>query len=77
MARRPDNHELSDTYRAYLVRMWRDTPHAAWRVSAQSAETGEVIRFADLKALYSFLNSQASDSLAIDTSISDETESQT
>lgn len=61
MVRRPDNAELRDTYRAYLIRLWRDTPDAPWRVSAQSTETGEIIRFADLKALYSFLDSQSAD----------------
>lgn len=59
MAHRTDNVALRETYRAYLVRLWRDTPQSPWRVSAQSAETGEVIRFADLKALYAFLNTQA------------------
>ena len=48
--------DLRDTYRAYLVRLWR--------VSAQLAESGKVIRFADLKALNAFLNAQASDSEA-------------
>ena len=61
MARQPDKAELHDTYRAYLIRLWRDTPQARWRVSAQSTETGEVIRFADLKALYAFLDSQSAD----------------
>ena len=66
MTRRPDNTELSDTYRAYLIRLWRDTPQAPWRVSAQSTETGEVIRFADLKALYAFLDSQSADTPTIE-----------
>ena len=60
MSQRTDSIELRETYRAYLIRLWRDTPRAQWRVSAQSAETGEVIRFADLNAIFSFLHSQTS-----------------
>lgn len=42
-------------YTAYLVRMWQRSPEVPWIASAQSAESGEVVRFASLDALFSFL----------------------
>jgi len=47
------------TYCAYLVRMWRDHPQSAWRASAQSAQSGQVVRFATLQALFAFLEAQS------------------
>ena len=52
------------TYISFLVRLWQDSPNAPWRASAQSAETGEIVRFAELPALCAFLNAQAIDSPA-------------
>jgi hypothetical protein len=45
-------------YRAYLVRLWQDNPGGNWRASAQSAQTGEKILFADLTKLVAFLYAQ-------------------
>lgn len=42
-------------YRAYLVRLWRDDPSEPWRASAQSAQSGELICFATLQELFTFL----------------------
>ena len=42
-------------YRAYLVRLWQDGSQAAWRASAQSTHSGDIVRFADLEALFAFL----------------------
>lgn len=47
-------------YRAYLVRMWRDSPQSSWRASAQSTQSGQVVRFATLQALFAFLEAQSS-----------------
>lgn len=43
------------TYQSYLVRLWQDSPHAAWRASACSVQTGENVHFVDLDALFIFL----------------------
>jgi hypothetical protein len=45
-------------YRAYLVRLWQETPDASWRASAQSVQSGETVRFGSLQALYDFLDAQ-------------------
>lgn len=42
-------------YRAFLVRLWQDTPGAPWRASAQSVHTREVIRFASAAQLFHYL----------------------
>jgi hypothetical protein len=43
------------TYQSYLVRLWQDSPRAGWRASAQSIQTREIVHFADLDALCTFL----------------------
>lgn len=43
-------------YRAYLVRLWRDDVQEPWRASAQSVQSGELIRFATLHELFAFLD---------------------
>jgi len=53
--------ESGSAYRAFLVRLWQDRPEAPWRASAQSVQTGEIVRFARLPALCAFLNAQALD----------------
>ncbi|MEZ4664069.1 MAG: hypothetical protein R2911_41580 [Caldilineaceae bacterium] len=45
----------SDNYHSYLVRLWRDKPLTPWRVTAQCVQTGELRHFADLTALFVFL----------------------
>ncbi len=42
-------------YQSYLLRLWQDNPYALWHASVQSVQTSEVIHFADLDALISFL----------------------
>ncbi|MCE7988583.1 MAG: hypothetical protein DYG89_46095 [Caldilinea sp. CFX5] len=46
-------------YCAYLVRLWQEAPNKGWRASAQSAQSGETVRFADLAQLFAFLQAQA------------------
>lgn len=53
-----DNHRSerdSTSYSAYLVRLWKDGVPAKWRASAQSVQTGEIVRFATLYELFAFL----------------------
>lgn len=50
--------DLSADYVAYLLRLWRDSAGSPWRASVQSVQTGEKILFADLDALFTFLESQ-------------------
>ena len=45
-------------YQSYLVRLWQDSPHALWRASAQCVQTREILHFADLDTLFTFLWAQ-------------------
>jgi len=45
-------------YCAYLVRLWQDSPYTLWRASAQSVQSGETVRFADVEQLFAFLRTQ-------------------
>lgn len=47
-------------YRAYLIRLWYEESVAIWRASAQFVDGGEVVRFANLEALFAFLETQTS-----------------
>lgn len=42
-------------YHAWLLRMWRETPYAPWRIALEHVSTGERQGFADLEALLFFL----------------------
>ena len=46
-------------YKAFLVRIWQDSPTSGWRASAQAVHSGEIVRFASLPALMLFLRTQA------------------
>jgi hypothetical protein len=46
------------SYQSYLVRVWKDGASALWRASVQSVQTGEVVQFASLSALFAYLESQ-------------------
>ena len=48
-------------YRAYLVRLWRDDSQQPWRASAQSVQSGELVRFATLQELFIFLEIDSDD----------------
>lgn len=49
-------------YCAYMVRLWQDGPQAPWRASAQATHGGDIVRFADLDALFAFLLAQTTSS---------------
>jgi hypothetical protein len=42
-------------YRAYLLRLWQETPGARWRASVQETTGGERRAFPDLEALFAYL----------------------
>jgi hypothetical protein len=42
-------------YHSYLLRLWRDSEHGAWRLSLESVATGERHGFPDLASLFAFL----------------------
>ena len=50
--------KITQHYQSFLVRLWRDSPSAPWRASAQNILTGEEQRFANLESLFVFLQSQ-------------------
>lgn len=60
--RKPHDHEsmsaVNITYHSYLVRLWQQAPNGPWRASAQSVQSGQALHFADLKALFQFLEVQ-------------------
>jgi hypothetical protein len=43
-------------YHAYLLRLWQETEQSPWRLSLQTAATGEQHCFADLNELLNFLS---------------------
>ena len=55
--------EISHRYQSYMIRLWQDDLQTEWRASAQSVQTGEVIRFSNLDGLFEFLQSQLNSSL--------------
>lgn len=50
-------HQLS--YAAYMVRLWQDTPDGPWRASAQSVQSGEIVRFGALHDLFAFFMTES------------------
>jgi hypothetical protein len=45
-------------YCAYMIRLWQDSPYLPWRASAQSVQSREIVRFADVEQLFAFLRAQ-------------------
>lgn len=58
MKRQPTPGRPQTRYCAYLVRLWQDNQNDEWRASAQSAQSGETVRFANLAQLFAFLQAQ-------------------
>jgi len=48
------------------VRLWQDGAGQPWRASAQSVQSGALMRFADLEALFAFLKAQTEDNQGTD-----------
>ncbi|MEM7127837.1 MAG: hypothetical protein AAF702_16005 [Chloroflexota bacterium] len=53
-----DRQPPAQPYRTFLVRLWREESASAWRASAQSVQSGEVVRFASPEELFAFLWAQ-------------------
>jgi hypothetical protein len=51
---RPMKPSVTD-YHAWLLRIWRETPYAPWRIALEHVSTGERKGFADLDALLAYL----------------------
>lgn len=60
-------------YCAYLVRLWQDSPYTPWRASAQSVQSGETMRFADIEQLFAFLRAQTTQPSTTASSTPDDT----
>lgn len=45
-------------YMSYLLRLWRDSKSVPWRVSLESIVTGERRLFANMEALFTFLEAR-------------------
>lgn len=55
------NHEHNtNTYKAFMIRLWQDDENAPWRASVQMVRTGETIHFASVLELLGFVRAQAS-----------------
>lgn len=52
-------HKSALSYKAFMVRLWQDDEDAPWRASVQTVRTGDVIHFATVFGLVSFLRDQA------------------
>lgn len=48
-----------ERYRSYLLRLWRESPGAPWRVLVHSVQSGDERCFAGLAGLLQFLEEEA------------------
>lgn len=42
-------------YRAYLMRLWRETPQTPWRVLLIATDSQERLLFSNIESLFAFL----------------------
>ena len=45
-------------YRAFLLRIWQETPQMPWRASLQCTISGQKRGFRDLESLFAFLETE-------------------
>jgi hypothetical protein len=45
-------------YLSFLLRLWRESEHGAWRVSLENVITGERRGFPNLASLFAFLEAE-------------------
>lgn len=50
-----------ERYRSYLLRLWRESPGAAWRAQVRCVQSSRERRFAGLADLFEFLEQETSD----------------
>ena len=60
-------------YHSYLLRLWRDSAHGAWRISLQSTKTEQVYHFANLESLLAFLDAIKPEPTASEKGAADQT----
>lgn len=55
------NAQKQQSYHSYLLRLWEEESggHPQWRATLESAQSGEIYRFASLETLLAFLRRQA------------------
>jgi hypothetical protein len=58
------NRKYRSNYLSYVLRLWRDDEDVPWRASLECARTGERQSFADLSALFAFLDGKTTFQLA-------------
>ncbi len=51
-------HESITKYHSYLIRLWQEGEHAVWHASAQCVQSRDMVHFADLDDLVTFLWAQ-------------------
>jgi hypothetical protein len=54
----PEASSSPPSYRAYLVRLWRDGERGPWRASLTHVVTAEVRRFADPQLVWAYIQRQ-------------------
>jgi hypothetical protein len=57
-AGRTEGEDSDPTYRAFLVRLWRDSEQSPWRASITHVVTGEVHKFADPQLVWAHIRRQ-------------------
>lgn len=55
------NAQKQQSYHSYLLRLWQEESggYPQWRATLESAQSGEIYRFASLETLLAFLRRQA------------------
>ncbi len=63
----------SPRYQAYMLRLWQTGAgkHTVWRASLEDPRTGDISMFADLQALFAFLEGLTGDEHSSDTTVGD------
>ncbi len=54
----PSGNFIPRRHFSYLIRIWQSSPDGPWRASAQSIQSGETLRFANLASFFHFLEEQ-------------------
>lgn len=60
--------DKQSTYRAYLLRLWREEKNGAetWRASLENAQTSERHNFGSLDELFAFVRGLANEMFSVD-----------
>jgi hypothetical protein len=53
-----DTDSTSSMYLSFLLRLWRESEHGAWRASLENVTTGERRGFPNLASLFAFLEAE-------------------